>query len=86
MLLNSMLARLPCFLDLMQSIFHAMLCAVVIAERSMGGMVHGYTLARYNSMILRVERQKILIVVSSLQMQINAFTVCKSKEALCFLY
>jgi len=33
-------------------------------------------------MILRVERQTTTNVVLCLQMQINAFTVCKSKEAI----
>ena len=48
----------------------------------MGGMVHVYKLARYNSMILRVERQTILNVVWGLQSQINAVTVFESKEAI----
>tara|TARA_R110000822_G_scaffold266031_1_gene389897 strand:- start:118 stop:294 length:177 start_codon:yes stop_codon:yes gene_type:complete len=58
-----MLPRLPSFLDFLQSIFHAMLCAVAIVERSMGGMVHVYKVARYKSMILRDERQKTTNVV-----------------------
>jgi hypothetical protein len=78
------LASLPSFQDFLQSILLALLCAVVIAERSIGGMVHVCTLAWYNSMILRAERQKILNVVWCLQSQINAFTVFESKEALCF--
>tara|TARA_R110001632_G_scaffold117043_1_gene228985 strand:- start:1129 stop:1320 length:192 start_codon:yes stop_codon:yes gene_type:complete len=57
------LVSLPSFQDFLQSILLALLCAVVIAERSMGGMVHVYSLARYKSMILRVERQTALNVV-----------------------
>jgi hypothetical protein len=86
MLLDSMLARLPSFQDFLQSIFHAMLCAVAIAERSMGDMVHVCTLAWYKSMVLRVERQTYTNVVWSLQMQWNALTMFESREALCFLY
>jgi len=77
-----MLARLPSFLDLLQSIFHALPCAIVIVERSIGGMLHRYTLIEYNSMILRVRRQTILNVVWGLQSQINAFSVHESKEAI----
>jgi hypothetical protein len=58
-----MLPSLPSFYDFLQSIFHALLCAVVIVERSIGGMVHVYKLAWYKSMILRVERQTYTNVV-----------------------
>ena len=46
----------------------------------MGGMVHVYKLAWYNSMILRDERQMTTNVVWSLQSQINALTVFESRK------